>query len=334
MASAFRRFGAAFLFVASSALPGLAAGVPSIVVTPLYIPTSIARAGSTVSVIDRDQIARSSAGSVADLLRSVPGVAVTESGGAGGSAMVSLRGAETQHTLVLIDGVRVNDPASARDEFDFATFSPTDVERIEILRGPQSALYGSDAIGGVINIITRRPTAGMHGSATVEAGGYGARRTTLTANGSSGPWSLAASGTYFANDGFSRVGDRDNGEPDATAKYAGTLRGTYDAGEGRSFDFGLNGFRQASDIDKSASTDAAGYTSARDLIDGFARFTAPSHEGKVVHTLTIFGTEHQPRFCRADQGHQVSRNGRWRRVSGHHQARHHGHPACWCPHRS
>ncbi len=251
MAPALRRACVGLLLVFASLAGGraLAAGVPSIVVTPYYIPTSIAKAGSTVSVIDRATIERSSAGSVADLLRTVPGVTVTESGGVGGAAQVSLRGAEPQHTLVLIDGVRVNDPASARDDFDFATFSATNVERIEILRGPQSALYGSDAMGGVINIITRRPSAGMHGSATVEGGSYGTRSTTLTADGASGPWSLAASGTWFASNGFSRAGNRDTGELDGTLKYAGTLRGSYDAGEGRMLDFGVNGFHQASDID-------------------------------------------------------------------------------------
>ena len=288
-----RRSCAVILLFTATSSPALADAtlyIPTIVVTPMYIPTTIERAGSTVTVIDSARIAESGAGSVAELLRTVPGVQVTESGGSGGRALVSLRGAEAQHTLVLIDGVRVNDPASARDEFDFSVFSPTDVERIEILRGPQSALYGSDAIGGVINIITKHPAKGMHGSLTAEAGSYGTRRTTATASGDSGPWSLMASGTYYATDGFSRVGDRDNGEQDSTLKYAGTLRGSYDAGEGRSVSFGLNGYHQDSLIDKSATVDASGYTSARDLIDGFARFTTPSHDGKLVHTLTVFGT--------------------------------------------
>ncbi len=170
-----------------------------------------------------DEIARLSAGTVAELLRAVPGLTVTESGGAGGQALVNLRGAEAGHTLVLIDGVRVNDPASARDEFDFAMLSVTDIERIEILRGPQSALYGSDAMGGVINIITRRADrrhqrlAHRRGRQLRHAPHRRSRRAAAP-----GRLSLIASGTYFANDGFSRVGDRDHGEPDGTEKYAGT----------------------------------------------------------------------------------------------------------------
>ncbi len=279
------------LAVIAAASAARADSVPSIVVTPYYVPTSIARAGSTVTVISREQIARSSAGSVAALLRSVPGVTVNEFGGAGGQALVNLRGAEPGHTLVLIDGIRANDPASARDEFDFALLSLTDVERIEVLRGPQSALYGSDAMGGVINIITRRPAGGgIAASATAGGGSYGTRFTRLSASGGSGPFSLAASGTYFANDGFSRVGDRDAGEPDGTEKYAGTVRGAVDGPNGGRFDFGLAGFHQASEIDKSATVDAAGYTSTRDLFSGFGRITLPVLDGRYTHALTGFAT--------------------------------------------
>ena len=184
------------------------AEVPEIVVSPYLVATPIARAGSTVSVISRSRIERSSAGSVADLLRTVPGLAVIERGGAGGQTQVSLRGAEAQHTLVLIDGIRVNDPSSARDTFDFAVLSLTDIERIEILKGPQSALYGSDAVGGVINIITRRPRRGIQSSATVEGGSYGTRAAKASMSGGDDHFRLLFSGSYFASAGFSRVGDR------------------------------------------------------------------------------------------------------------------------------
>jgi vitamin B12 transporter len=281
----------AFAIGVMSAGLARAGSVPSIVVTPYYVPTSIEKAGSTVSVITADEIARSSAGTVADLLRSAPGVTVSESGGAGGQALVSLRGAEAGHTLVLIDGVRANDPASARDQFDFATLSVTDIARIEILRGPQTALYGSDAMGGVINIITKRPTGQAAVSLTAEGGSYGTRRTTVSASGGAGPVSLTASGTYFANSGFSRVGDRDHGEPDGTEKYAGTVRGAIDRGGGVRLDFGFDGFHQASDIDKSATVDAAGYTSTRDLLSGFGRLSFAALDGKLANSLTVFATD-------------------------------------------
>ena len=264
------------------------AEVPEIVVSPYLVATPIARAGSTVSVISRSRIERSSAGSVADLLRTVPGLAVIERGGAGGQTQVSLRGAEAQHTLVLIDGIRVNDPSSARDTFDFAVLSLTDIERIEILKGPQSALYGSDAVGGVINIITRRPRRGIQSSATVEGGSYGTRAAKASMSGGDDHFRMLFSGSYFASAGFSRVGDRDSGERDGTEKFAGTIRGVVNGRDGTSLDFGLDGHHQASDIDRSATVDAAGYTSQRDLVTGFGRLRFNAHDGRLNNTVTVF----------------------------------------------
>jgi vitamin B12 transporter len=298
MASALRRNRAVLLacLAAGFVVPAIADGdTPSIVVSPYFFATSIARAGSTVSVITREQIEKSSAGSVAELLRSVPGLTVTETGGVGGTTGVSLRGAEVQHTLVLIDGIRVNDPATPRSDFDFATLSLTDVERIEVLKGPQSALYGSDAMGGVINIIMRRRT-GKSASATVEGGSYGTRRSTVSGSASNGPLTVSGSGTYFFSDGFSRVGNRDTGEPDSTEKYAGTVRATYDPGENWKFEAGIDGDHQFSEVDKSSTKDASGYSISRDLLSAFGRFSFDAPDGGLKNTFTVFGSQTKRRF--------------------------------------
>lgn len=314
MATAFRRSAAVVLrlvFGAVAARAAIAAAdTPAIVVSPYMVPTVISRAGSAISLISREQIEKSSAGSLADLLRAAPGVTVAETGGAGGQALVYLRGAEPQHTLVMIDGIRVNDVSSARDEFDFATFAATDIERIEILRGPQSALYGSDAIGGVINIITRRPPGGgVRAAATVEGGSYNTTRTTVSAAQTSGRFSLSVSATYFRTDGFSRVGNRDHDESDGTEKLAGNLRGAVDLGDGMKFEFGLDGYHAKADIDgspptpkPSCPTGSACYiaklataanapnTSDRTLINGFGRFSFPSWDGRLQNSLTASAT--------------------------------------------
>ena len=116
--------------------------LPDIVLTPMRGPSSAARSGTAISVITREEIEKSSARDIGDLLRTVPGVTIARNGGPGQSQFVRIRGAEARHTLVLIDGVRINDPISTGRELDFANLVLANVERIEVLRGPQSALYG------------------------------------------------------------------------------------------------------------------------------------------------------------------------------------------------
>ena len=147
----------AFLMAGLGSAPAFGQGsVPETVVTATRIPTSIDRVGNAITVITEEEIRERQVTAVADILRTVPGVAVNRSGGGPGTlTQVRIRGAEANHTLVLIDGIEVNDPANG-SEFDFGNLLASGVERIEILRGPQSALYGSDVVGGVINIFTKR----------------------------------------------------------------------------------------------------------------------------------------------------------------------------------
>ena len=107
---------------------------------------------------------------VSDALRAVPGVAVNRQGPAGTVTQVRIRGAEANHTVVLIDGVKINDPFTS--EVDFAHLLTAQIDRIEILRGPQSVLYGSEAIGGVISIFTKRGSPGVQIDASAEGGSF------------------------------------------------------------------------------------------------------------------------------------------------------------------
>jgi len=157
---------------AEEAEPGLT--LDPIVVTANRIPTPAAEVGSAVTVITRQELEDRQIRQLSDALREVPGVAVNRTGPAG-QTQVRIRGSESNQTLVLIDGVEANDPSS-ESEFDFAHLMADDIERIEVLRGPQSALYGSDAIGGVVNIVTRRGEGPVTGTASVEGGGYGTLR--------------------------------------------------------------------------------------------------------------------------------------------------------------
>jgi len=128
-----------------------------VVVTATRVETPMREVASSITVITAKEIEEKQSVTVLDALRNVPGLNVVQAGGLGKSTSVYLRGAESRHTLVLIDGVtELNDPMDAGRSFNFANLTVDNIERIEVLRGPQSTLYGSDAIGGVINIITKK----------------------------------------------------------------------------------------------------------------------------------------------------------------------------------
>jgi vitamin B12 transporter len=133
-------------------------------------PTALDRVVADVVVLERDQIRATSADSVEDLLRRVGGMQMSRNGGPGQSASLMIRGSSASNTLVLIDGVRVG--SATLGQTDLAAVSLAQVERIEVMRGPGSSLYGADAIGGVINIVTQRGSGQPALSANLAGGTY------------------------------------------------------------------------------------------------------------------------------------------------------------------
>lgn len=288
-----RRLGAASILVLAIVPPALAAStIPEIVVSPYYTPTPLDHVGSTVTVVDRRAIARTSATTVAQLLRTVPGVAVIESGGPGGSTEVRLRGGETAHTVVLIDGVRVNDPSSARGDFDFTLLSTNDVERIEILRGPQSAIYGSDAMGGVINIITRKQTAKSSLTATVEGGSYGTLNERAAGGMTAGDFALRFSGAHAEATGFSRRGNRDTNEPDGLDRYTGSANLVYAPAGGLKVELSGTATHELSDYDSTTGVNPsdAPNTADRTELSGSGKITLPEWNDWLTQSVTAFGS--------------------------------------------
>ncbi|WP_439577448.1 TonB-dependent receptor plug domain-containing protein [Elioraea sp.] len=129
--------------------------LPETVVTATRVPTPIARIPAGVTVIDRETIERRGYRSLAEALAAVPGLRAVQSGGTGQQTSLFVRGTNSSHVLVLRDGMPLNDPSTPQGLFDFGNDLLSDVERIEVIRGPMSGLYGSGAIGGVVNLITR-----------------------------------------------------------------------------------------------------------------------------------------------------------------------------------
>ena len=152
-----------------------------VVVTASRTPIALRNAGASVTVITREDIERRNPAFLTDLLRDVPGFAVGRFGGAGKVTQLRVRGAEANQVLVLIDGIEAND-VSRDDAFDFAHLTTDDIERVEIVRGPQSSLWGSDALAGVVNVITRRGKGRLDAQANLEYGSFGTERV----NGSIG----------------------------------------------------------------------------------------------------------------------------------------------------
>ncbi|HYL70743.1 MAG TPA: TonB-dependent receptor, partial [Candidatus Dormibacteraeota bacterium] len=143
-----------------------------IVVTATRIPTPQLDLASSLTVVSAADIAARQERTFAEVLKDIPGLNVVQQGGPGAVTAVFMRGTNSNHTKVLIDGIDVGDPSNATAAYDFGQLLTQDIERVEVLRGPQSGLYGSDAIGGVINVITKSGSGPMKLSATVEGGTF------------------------------------------------------------------------------------------------------------------------------------------------------------------
>jgi len=185
------------------------------VITPSNRATAAGNTGSSVSVITQEQIRSSGQTTVLDVLRGAVGLDVVQSGGPGRATSIFLRGANSEHTKVLLDGAPINDPSGATRAFDFSTLTIDNIERIEIVRGPQSLIYGSDALGGVINIITKRGQGPLSVTASAEGGSFGTARETIGVSGGDDFRYYSFGASYFENNGFSAVSGRFGGfEPD------------------------------------------------------------------------------------------------------------------------
>ena len=194
------------------AQPSIYSNMEELVITASHIPIAISESANAVTIINKEQIKNRAALSVSDLLRDVPGLAVSRSGGLGSATQIRIRGAEANHLLVLIDGVEANDPSQS-DELNWGLLTASDIERIEVIRGPQSAMYGSDAVAGVINIITRRADQPLSANIYSEAGSWATRKNGFNIAHKNHTFNMRLGASHLESDGINiaRQGDERDG---------------------------------------------------------------------------------------------------------------------------
>ncbi|TCK19167.1 vitamin B12 transporter [Thiogranum longum] len=198
------------LFPSSQPVAAETVNGDTVVVTATRTAQTANEALASVQVIHRAEIERAQANDVAELLRFLAGVDIGRSGGPGQQTSVFIRGAESNHTLLLIDGVKVNDATVGSAAWQ--NIDPAMIERIEVVRGPRSSLYGSEAIGGVIQIFTRKPTAGVSQSGSFGVGTNNTVRGDARVAGTGDKFRASAGLSFQGTDGYqtliSATGDR------------------------------------------------------------------------------------------------------------------------------
>jgi vitamin B12 transporter len=190
-----------FHFLPISSLFAEEKTLEEIIVTATRLEEPTGETTSDVRAITEEEIKKTNVDFITDVLRKVPELNLLQNGGVGKVATVLLRGGNSSQTLVMIDGVKVNNPTTGT--FDFSGISIDDIERIEILKGPQSTFYGSDAMAGVINIITKKGKGKPRIDASFETGSFGTYNPSITFSGGDKKIDYRLTGSYFYADGIS-----------------------------------------------------------------------------------------------------------------------------------
>lgn len=216
------------LFASAAMLPAVPAWAQDvedegeIVVVAAGVAQPAQESGRAVTVLDRADLERMQAVTISDVLATVPGISVSRNGGAGGFTGVRVRGAEGEQTLVLVDGVRVNDPSSPGGGYDFGNLLAGSVDRVEVLRGPNSTIWGSQAIGGVVNVVTADGRDGFGARANAEGGSFNTFSGNAAIMGGNEHVRGSLTAGYFTTDGISAKAGAP--EADGYRQYGATGR--------------------------------------------------------------------------------------------------------------
>jgi vitamin B12 transporter len=221
-----------------------------LVVTANRLETSTNEVGSSITVITAREIEERQQPFLLDILRSVPSIDVVQNGGPRSTSSVFMRGANSEHTLVLLDGIELNDPSSPGGSYDFANLPTDNIERIEILRGPQSTLYGSRAMAGIINIITRRGLGKPTGFLSAQGGSFFTAAEKAGVSGGTDLYNYSLGLSRFDTGGFSAASKKEgNSEKDGYGNTAVNSRLGITPTSNLSVDFTANYLKSRADLD-------------------------------------------------------------------------------------
>jgi vitamin B12 transporter len=293
----------AILFAGSS-LPALADNIESVVVSATRTQQPQDKTGESVSVLDSGTLRNLQTVSLTDALALTPGIVVNQNGGIGQPTAVSIRGADTGQTLVLIDGVRINDPSGTDSGAILGDVLVNNTDRVEVLRGPQSTLYGSDAIGGVIDIFSRRggdsPFALV---ASAEGGSYDTYHLNTAASGTAGAVDYGAAANFIHSNGISAA-DKRNGNSETDGYRNLGLTGNVRVHLNDAISLDLRGYYTdaKSDFDDNSlffppflTLDSAAYNTNR-FFAGYAGLNVDLLGGKFHNRLAAMHTDSNREF--------------------------------------
>ncbi len=266
------------------------ADADTIVVSATRIATPVDQLPASVTVLDKADIDRAQDLGVTELLLRTPGISISRNGGYGTATSLRIRGAETDQTVVVIDGVKLNDPASTGGGYNFANLLAGDVSRIEVLRGPQSILWGSQAIGGVVNIVTAMPEKPMEGSFDLEGGSRDTVSARAAIGGKNGPVRWRLGGQTFTTAGISAVAPAfGGGERDGYRNRSATGRVSVDLAQGISAD--LRGYYSSGRVEIDGfSGDNADYGTSKEFV-GYAGLNADLLDGRFHNRIAYAYTD-------------------------------------------
>ena len=267
--------------------------IQEILVSASLVPIAASRSANVITVIDSEQLRNRAALTVGDLLRDVPGLAVSRSGVQGSQTQIRARGAEANHLLVLIDGVEANDPSQS-DELNWGTLSADDIERIEVIRGPQSSMRGSDAMAGVVNIVTRSAEQPFNAKLFTEAGSFSTTRHGFNVGAKQGDFNvrLGVSDTKTDGENISRTGDEKDGYENTSIN----LKAGFTVNEEFKLSFSARQSDGMNEFD--ADGDSDGFVEDQDRVSEFRNSTMGlqadyvSADGRWQHKLVIAQSKH------------------------------------------